>query len=509
MASSNFKRIIHNTVMLYIRTLLTMLVTLYTSRIVLKILGVEDWGIYNVVGSIVVFFAFFNSAMSNATQRFLNFELGKNNQQQLSKIFSASFLIHIILAIIVLLLSEIIGVWFVKHYLNIPTFRLDAAIWVFQFSVLTLIVQIIQVPFNAIIIAYEKMTFYAYLSLLEVSLKLGSVFLLQWIAFDKLKLYAVFVFGIALLVFIVTCRYVKRRFSTSRIILVKDKELYVRLTTFSGWSLLGCSADVGYQQGVNILLNIFWGVVVNAAMGIANQVSTALQRFVSNFQTAFNPQIVKLYASDNRSELTDLVFRASRYSFFLLLFLSVPILIEIDWLLSFWLTTVPVFARELCILSIIIFLLETFSAPLSIVITATGQIKRYQICLSALLLLNLPLSYFVLKIGALPFVVLVIRLFVAIGVLAMRIFFSNQVMGLDMLKYWGNCLYNVLFVSFLSFCLPFCLHVFLPLGILRFVIVICCSFLTTSIVILYCGMNKNERFSLFKVVKNKLRIRRL
>lgn len=505
MPSSNLKIIARNTLMLYIRTLVTMGVTLYTSRIILKVLGIEDWGIYNIVGSIVIFFTFFNSAMSGGTQRFLTFELGRSDFKRLSEVFSVSIVTHAGIVLLVLILAETVGVWFVNSQLNISPERMNAANWVYQFSLLTFIVQIMMVPYNATIIAHEKMSFYAYLSLLDVVLKLLLVWGIRYIAWDKLILYAVFVFMVTVIVWWITYVYAVRRFGCCRYVFVNDKAAYKQLMIFSGWNLVGCSADIGVQQGQNVLLNLFWGVAINAAMGIANQVSSALQRLVSNFQTAFNPQIVKLYAMGQTEELTRLVFRASKYSFYLMLFLSVPVVLEMNWILGHWLKTVPEYTAVLCRLSIAAFLLETFSAPLAMIIAATGRIRKYQIILSLILLLNLPVSYVFLKNGYQPSVVLTVRLGFILGVLFTRMLFLKSMLNFRFLQYGRLFLFNVVVVGGGAVILPWILHICLCYGTGRFLTVCVSSVMSTACVVAFLGMTKAERFYMTEQIKMKLK----
>lgn len=505
MPSSNLKIIARNTFMLYIRTLVTMGVTLYTSRIILKVLGIEDWGIYNIVGSIVVFFAFFNSAMSGGTQRFLTFELGRSDFKRLAEVFSVSIVTHAGIGLLVLILAETVGLWFVNSQLNISPERMNAANWVYQFSLLTFVVQVMMVPYNAAIIAHEKMSFYAYLSLMDVVLKLLLVWGIQYIAWDKLVLYAVFIFTVTVIVWGITYFYAVRRFSCCRYVFVKDKAAYKQLMIFSGWNLVGCSADVGVQQGQNVLLNLFWGVAINAAMGIANQVSSALQRLVSNFQTAFNPQIVKLYAMGQREELTRLVFRASKYSFYLMLFLSVPVMLEMNWILSHWLKTVPEYTAVLCRLSIAAFLLETFSAPLAMIIAATGRIRKYQIVLSLILLLNLPVSYVFLKNGYQPSVVLTVRLGIILGILLTRMLFLKSMLNFRFLQYGGLFLFNVVVVGGGAVILPWFLYMHLSYGTGRFLTVCVSSVMSTGCVVTFWGMTKSERLYIANQIKTKLK----
>ena len=312
--SQNNKRIAKNTLMLYVRMLLIMAVSLYTSRVILQALGVEDFGLYNVVGGVVVLFTFINNAMVTSTQRFLNFEIGGNNLDEARKVFSASLNIHIIIAGAFLLLAETVGLWFLNRYIQIPEGREIAANWVYQFSIIVSILNIIRSPYNAAIIAHEHMSFYAYVSIIEVILKLAIVYMVYLFA-DRLIAYAFLMMMVTLIVLGVYYIFCKRKYEICRYQFEYDRKRYMALASFSGWSLFGSLANMGASQGINIILNMFFGVAVNAAMGIANQVNAAVYQFVSSFQTAFNPQIIKSYAADDRNYFISLILNSSRYSF--------------------------------------------------------------------------------------------------------------------------------------------------------------------------------------------------
>ena len=361
--SENNKRIAKNTLMLYVRMMLIMLVSLYTSRVILKTLGIENFGIYNIVGGIVVLFSFINNAMVSSTQRYLNYELGRQNLDEAKKIFSASLTIHFIIAGIIIFLSETIGLWFLNKYINIPEGRIVAANWVYQFSILTFAVNIIRTPYNASIIAYERMSFYAYISIIEVVLKLIIVYAIVIFA-DRLIAYSVLVFIVAILILICYIIFCLSKFPICKYKYEYNKLRYASLLNFSGWSMFGALANTGAQQGINILLNMFFGVTVNAAMGIAHQVNSALYSFVSNFQTAFNPQIIKSYAANDRSYFFSLILHTSRYSFYLLLILAFPVILCCQEILQIWLVDVPEHAVAFCQLVIIFSLIDAWQGPL-------------------------------------------------------------------------------------------------------------------------------------------------
>jgi O-antigen/teichoic acid export membrane protein len=454
----NNKRIAKNTIFLYFRMLIMMGVSLYTSRIVLNALGVEDYGIYNVVGGVVVLFSFLNNAMSSATQRFLSFELGRNDINELKRVFAMSMTVHISIVLLVVVLAETVGLWFLNTQMNIPPERMNAANWVYQFSILTTGVGFIRVPYSASIIAYEKMSFYAYVGIAEALLKLSVAFWLVYISYEKLKLYAVLIFLVTICVFYIYKFYCNRNIATSKYSFFWDMRLYEKLMSFSGWSLFGSVANVSAGQGVNILLNIFHGVVVNAAMGIANQVNGALNHFVSNFQTAFKPQIVKLYAAGEKQQLEQLIYRSSKYSFFLLFVLSVPILLNIDFVLKIWLKTVPQYAGIFCTMILICSLLESLSGPLWMSVQATGKIKKYQIVISSAIALNIILSYIFLKLGAFPPIVLFIKVLVDVLCFSIRLVFIQNFGILKIANFFKYVLWKIIAIVIISIPLPFFIH---------------------------------------------------
>ena len=339
--SDNNKRIAKNTLLLYFRMLFTMAVSLYTSRVVLNTLGVEDFGVYNVVGGVVAMFGFINGSMSSATQRYITFALGKGDKTWLQTVFSTTLQIHTLIAGIIVLLGETVGLWFLYNKMQIPADRMDAAFWVLQCSIVATIVMIISVPYNADIIAHEKMSAFAYISILEVVLKLVIVYMLVVFSFDKLILYAFLLLAIQLLIRFCYSIYCNRHFEETKYRHVWDKALFKEMTGFAGWSLFGNLAGVLFSQGLNMLLNVFFGPIVNAARAVAVQVQSAIQQFVGNFQMALNPQITKTYAKGELGDMHSLMFRSARFSFFLLYFLSLPVLFETNFILTIWLKTVP------------------------------------------------------------------------------------------------------------------------------------------------------------------------
>lgn len=487
--------------MLYIRMFLIMGVTFYTTRVILQELGVKDYGIYNAVGGVVVLLAFLNNAMVTATQRFLNFELGRGNIENLRRSFSMSLTAHFSIALLVLVLAESIGLWFFYAKMNIPADRMNAALWVFHFSVLTMLVNIIRAPYNACIIAYERMDFYAYLSIAEVFLKLAVVYLLKLNIYDSLILYAVLTFVVSCVMLLVYKLYCNQKFSITIYQFFWDKALYIKLAGFSGWSLLGNMANVGAQQGINLLLNLFSGVVVNAAAGISNQVSQAIYSFVSNFQTAFNPQIVKAYARQDKPVLKSLIFRTSKISYFLLFVFAFPLFLYCDSLLGIWLEEVPPHAANFCRLMLVYLLIDSISAPLWISVQATGNIYKYQIVVSILILLNLPLSYCLLKMGYAPETVFMGRVLINIIVFMFRFLYVKNLISITFKEYTFKVFYRILGVTLATICFAFLLYS-LDLHAFFSIPVLC---LSTAVAVFFVGFTNSERVFLVTTVLSKIK----
>lgn len=501
MSSDNNKRIAKNTAMLYIRMLLTMAVSLYTSRIVLNTLGVENFGIYNVVGGFVTMFGFLNSAMASATQRFLSFEIGRKDVKQLRNVFSMSVNIHFVIACLILLLGETVGLWFVNTQLTIPADRMVAAQWVYQFSILALMVNIVSVPYNAIIIAHERMNVFAWVSIIEVSLKLLIVFMLVWFGFDKLKMYAVLIFGVALIINIIYGVYCSRNFKESKFRWFWDKDLYRTLMSYAGWNLWGNAAGVIMGQGVNILLNIFFGPVVNAARGIAYQVRGAVNNFVTNFQMAMNPQIIQSFATNNLKYMHQLIFHGAKYSFFLLFALSLPILLETEIIIKIWLKIVPEYTVIFTRLVIVNILIDSISGPLMTAAQASGKIKLYQGVVGGLLLLNLPVSYVFLKYGFEPEVTLFVSIGISIVATLARLIILRKLVYIKIKDFLIKVVLKVIIVGFIALILPLIFHLLIEKSFYQLIIICFTSIISTIGTIYLLGLNKTERDYFLQAVR--------
>lgn len=503
MASENNKRIAKNTMFLYVRMLLIMGVTLYTSRIVLQVLGVEDFGIYNVVGGIVVLFSFVNNAMVTSTQRFLNYELGKKNLEATARVFSASVTIHWCIAIVTLILAETVGLWFLLNYIQYPLEREWAVILTYQFAILSTCINMIRAPYNAAIIAYEKMSFYAYISIIEAILRLLIVLLLLLANFDRLIFYSFLMFVVIGIVTLGYYVYCKSHFSTCCYTYHWNKDLYKHLMGFSGWSMFGGVANIGASQGLNILLNMFFGVTINAAMGIANQVQSAVYSFVGNFQTAFNPQIVKSYASGDRDYFIDLIVRTSKYSYFLLFTISLPLYICCEEVLSLWLGNIPEYAVSFCRLMILFSLLDAMQGPLWVSVQATGKIRDYQILMSVMILSNLPLSYLFLKQGYSPEVVLTIRCLLNLLILFVRLWYLRHLYDFPVWRYLREVICRIVCVTVISYGMISCLSMDV-LPIVKILEVIIFSVIGNLFLVYILGFDNKERQLIIKQIKKHI-----
>lgn len=498
------KRIAKNTVYMYIRMGITMLVQLYTARIVLQVLGVEDYGIYNIVGSVIVAFNYLSIPLGSAIQRFYNFELGRNNLTRLNSVFNHSFYIYLVMSILLFVIIEIVGLWFVNYHMQMPYIRMEAAKWAFHFSVISFIINLCKMPFEALIIAHERMSFYAYISIVDVFLKLGNVFLLLVVPFDKLKIYSINQFLITVIIFSCIYFFCRKKFSYICIKRVWDKSIFRSLLSFSGWSLFGATAAMTANQGLNVLLNLFYGVVVNAAMGIANQVNNSVNQFVYNFQVAFRPQLIKSYASGEIDYLKTMITRTSKYSYLLMFAIICPLVFNMDFILKLWLGDVPKYTREFCVFMLIYTLLEALSGPMITVVQATGRIKKYQLIISSVIFLNIILSYIFLKFGYPPVIVLQIKCSLDCLYLIVRLLFMKNMVKYSMNQFVQDVVFPILLISGASVFVLLLLSYYIESGLF---------FLLTSIIVFiviyiptcaFVAMSYSERSFVYNFLKNKL-----
>lgn len=500
--SANNKRIAKNTLLLYFRMLFMMAVNLYTSRVVLNALGVEDFGIYNVVGGVVAMFSMLSGSLSAAITRFITYELGTGNKKSLKKIFSSSVTIQIGLAVLIVLLAEAVGVWFLNVKMNIPDERMIAANWVYQFSILTFAINLISVPYNASIIAHERMSAFAYISILEAIGKLVIAFLIVISPMDKLIFYAILMCSVALIVRFAYGAYCKKHFEECTFRFIFDKDLLKRMFGFAGWNFIGASSAVLRDQGGNVVINLFCGPTVNAARGIAFQVNNAISGFVTNFMTALNPQITKSYAAGDRDYMMTLIYQGARLSFYMLLLLSLPVLVNTHYILSLWLGIVPDHAVLFVQLVLVFAMSESISNPLITAMLATGKIRNYQLIVGGLQMMNLPISYFLLRIGMFPEIVIVVTIVISQCCLVARLLLLRGMIGLSIRKYLKKVYLNVLMVSLLSAILPLLATEILYESFIHFILLCLISVVCTGSVVFFVGCDKSERnFVLSKASK--------
>ncbi len=483
-----------------------MIVSLYTSRVLLNALGVDDFGIYNVVGGIVVMFTFINSAMSSSTQRYLTFELGRNDKEKLKTVFNTSFQIHSIISLLVLVLGETVGLWFFYTQMNIPADRMNAAFWVYQFSILSTMIMMTNIPYHSLIIAHEKMSYFAYVSIIDVILKLLVVFVIIYTPLDKLIFYSFLIVVTTLINRMLYQIYCNKKFNESKLSKQFDKSLFKEMTNFAGWNLFGNLAGVTFTQGVNILLNIFFGPAVNAARGVAIQVQSAVSGFVTNFQTALNPQITKTYSTNDLNQMHNLIFKSSKYSFFLLFLLSMPIILRTEQILILWLKIVPEHTANFVRLVLLISLIDSVANPLMTSAAATGKVKLYQGIVGSLLLLILPFSYFALKLGFQPESVFLVHLFIAILAQLSRLIIIKPMISLSLREYAFKVIKPIFIISLITIIPLYFINNYFGNGIINLILIAVISVIFVGIVILSFGLTKSERNFILSNLKSRLKL---
>jgi len=487
------RRIAKNTILLYGRMLLMLLISLYTSRVILQTLGVVDYGLYNVVGGVISMFSFINGALSESTRRYLTFYLGKGNESELQEVFSVAVIIHFFTALVVLILGETVGLWFVTHKLVIPTERMEAALWVYHFSIAGSMIGIVSSPYNAAVVAHEKMGAFAYISILNAGLKLAMVFALMAIPFDKLKFFAVAIFLIALLIRLIYGSYCGRNFKEAHFVRPRNKNLFKNMVSLGGWSMIGILSGVLYWQGLSILLNIFFGPVINAARGIALQVQSAVWQFATNFQNALNPQITKTYACNQLDQMHNLIIRSSKFSFLLLYILCLPIGIETQFILSLWLGIVPNYATVFINFTLCIMVVESMSNSLMIAANATGKVRIYQTVVSGLQLSIVPLAYIFLKLGGAPWCPFLVHLIIMIAAMAARLFIVCPLIKMPIKKFIKGAIIPSCIVFFASLPIPMILHLTWRGGAIGSLFTITVSLLCATFAAYFLGLSLGER----------------
>ncbi|HHX79156.1 MAG TPA: oligosaccharide flippase family protein, partial [Acholeplasmataceae bacterium] len=496
-----------NTIMLYFRQILIMLVSLYTVRVVLDVLGVVDYGIYNVVAGIVTMFTFLSGAMATACQRYFSFELGRKDYEQLKKTFSVSLISYIVIAVLVLLFAETVGLWFVYNKLDIPVDRVHAARLVYHASVLSLFLTIVTTPYMASIIAHEDMTVYAYVSIVEVLLKLLVPLLLPLFVFDKLVLYGYFLAGVVVISTLIYRKISRKRYEECRSGWYWDKFLFKELISYTGWNMFGSLTKVSKFQAVNIVLNQYYNPVIVASRSIAIQVNNAVKSFAQNFSTAVRPQIIKSYAADKIDEMNLLVFRSCKATFYLMFVFMLPLSLEMTFVLSLWLKSPPQYVVIFTQLILLDALIESVSYPLMTVAQATGKIKLYQVVVGGILLLNLPLSMVAMVLGFSPVSVFIIAVVLTFIAFIFRLIIIKRLIRFSIRDFFIQVILPIIVSSVIGFSFAFLVKYLMNPSFFRTILVVIISVLSFSLVFFYFGLSRNERVRVFHFIKSKTGVR--
>lgn len=488
------KKVAMNTILLSIRMVFVLFLGLYTTRVTLKVLGVDDYGIYNVVCGFVSMFTFLNTSMSNGIQRFFNFELGKNGIDGARRVYVTSLVIQFLLLIVIVLFTETFGLWYLHNKMVIPLERFDAAQWIFQFSILSFVLIIMQVPYNASIMAHEHMNFYAFIGVLEAILRLVLVLLISYADVDKLVLYGLLLAMISLLNFVLAFVYSRTHFEEIRIRPLFNKGLFKSMLSFSGWNIFGSFSGMMREQGINMILNIFFGPVVNAARGVAYQISSGLQGFVVNISTAIRPQMVQSYAQGNTTRTINLMYSLSKESISVLYIMAYPIVLEIDYVLSLWLGhDVPDYTSSFVIIVVLIAFLNNMNSAVSAVVHATGKMRNYQVITSLITLLSLPVVYYVLYLGYSPNSVFWVSFFFTLVMQFISLLILRTLVAFSLINYVRKVLIPFIVVVLISFAPPLFPYYMCQEGFFRFVLVTLVAVLSSSVSFYFIGLDRKEK----------------
>ena len=499
--SQNVKRLAKNTILLYVRMFITMIISLYTSRVILATLGVEDYGIYNVVGGFIAMFGIITATLNIAINRFLTFELGTGDKDRLKRVFSTSITIQILLSIIVIIIAETVGLWYINNVMVIPPERLVAANWCYQFSIVSCLAGLIVVPYNSTIIAHEDMSIYAFMGIFNSVFALIVAFLIGISPIDRLVFYGFLLMLCSIINFLVYMFYSKRHYEEACFRITFDKEMFRSMFGFAGWNFIGAGGYLMVMQGGNLLINYFFGPAVNAARGISNSVNTAIKQFGMNFTVALKPQITKSYASGDYNYMYNLIYRGSKLSVFMMLFISVPVLLNTPFILSVWLKEVPDHAVLFTQLAIIYTLVEMVDGPLITTILATGKIKTYQIVEGVLQCFNLLIAWLLLYLGAIPEIVLVVCIVTIHLTLLVKTLVLRRYVNLGVRDFFLKVYMRVLVTALLGFVIPYLLHALLPYGWSNFIFTSCASVIFMGGAMLYIGCDHSERAFVYSNIK--------
>lgn len=487
------KRIAKNTLVLYIRMIFMTLLSLYTSRVILQTLGVADYGVWSAVGGVISMMGILTKSLSKSISRHLTFELGRGDMEKLKMVFSTSVNVQLFIALVILLVGSTLGFWFLNNKMNIPDGRLDAANWVMWSCIINFMISLVNVPYSAAIVSHEKMSVYAYMTIFEAILNLSVVGALYFSPMDKLKTYAVLAVCASLIVRAIYMIYCRRKFEECRYKFVFNVPMLKELTSFAGWNFFGEGAWVFNTQGIDLLVNIFFGVTLNAARGIAGQVNAISTKFVTNFMTALEPQITKTYAAGNLPQMHQLVCRGAKFSFFLTILFAIPLGFEAERLLSIWLGTVPEYS--------VLFVRLTFLSAITTVLGntlvtaqfATGKIKKYQIIMTICGFWVFPLTWLAFELGGGPAWSYIIFIAVYFGLIFVRFYLVKDLIHISWAMYLKDVLLKCLMVLVIAVIPPLALMLTMPSSILRFILVCLISFISSGLVIYWIGMKQEER----------------
>lgn len=479
---------------------LLMGVSLYTSRVILKELGVDDYGIYSLIAGFISIFAVISNALESVVQRFFYIAIGDDDNTAYSRYYSMSINLFVIFVLLIVIVGEAIGPWFIKTQLNIPSGREAAAMGVYHFAILTMVVAFFRTPYSATIIAHEKMGFYAWLSIVEAFLKLVIVFLLHVSSYDKLVAYAGYYFFVTFLVNVIYSVYCHRNYPSCRFRFQWDGSLFRQMFSFSGWTLLSQSSRMGKTQCENFFINSYYSVAINASRGIAIQVYNAINSFLFNFQLAFNPQLVKSYSAGEMEDHYTLVYKSAKLSYFLLMTLTIPMVFNMDGLLKIWLEDVPLYTKDFCVYVLIAYLADALASPLMMSVNANGNIKYYQLWITTLFVFSTICSCFLLAHHVVPYVVSVITMIAHIIMLIITLYYAKVLCGISIVKYSRNVLLPVIAVSFLSLTVPFLIHN-IPQDAISTIVVVMVDVAWSLAVALMIGMDRTERRMLWQAIR--------
>lgn len=490
---SNNKTLAKNTFMLYFRMLLVMGVSLFTSRIVLESLGVEDYGIYSVVGGIISMFSFVSASLSSAISRFLAFELGRGDSEKLKIIFSSSIYVILFLIIVVFVLAETCGVWFLNDKMNIPAERLYSANWVFQLSLFSLLINLFSIPYSACIIAHERVSAFAYIGILDVFLKLSVALILKYSPIDVLIYYGILMCSVSILMRLLYTYYCRRHFEECIFKLEYNKVIIKDMFGYAGWTFCGAGAWLMREQGINILLNIFCGPIINAAKAIADQVYSALYSFVCNFSVALNPQIIKAYALGDKNRMLKLVYIGCKFPYFLYLLLSMPVFINTEYILQLWLRDYPEYVIYFIKLLILFSMSEIISRPFATVQSSTGEIRNFELIVGFTQILNIPFSYVLLKIGYSPICVIIVAIIISQCCLFLKLLLIKKILDLSFKKFFISVYFRIIIVTIITYIVSYLYNCFQNFGFEKFLISSLLSVVTTLLFTYIFGINNEER----------------